>query len=385
MKSTAAFFVAALFLFAGCSLLVFFFKLNHGKDSVDRSRRQGAGPVKDELAVLSDAYAKAERDYTLKMAKNVKIGIVAMITCSQDLEFWLAYHLSYLDIDLLVLGVEECMGVKPILTKYGSKIDAVFYNRKDINITDNYHSMMPRQNNTVSRGIELASKRGVSFLFHIDADELLYVGPAPNLPISNMSEPLSTVGVPRSALLRKHLMEVEPVYSNIHLHNFEAVYPKINRDDPSQCFNTDRFLDCNYMGKCKNYANGKSAGRIGSEGFGHWLGGLKFHGPHHFSGRSFQMPNHRLAVLHFDSCTFTAYLQKFRLLAKASEERIKQIPFAFYKNTIRQLHKCMHIPLQQGSDERRQQCEAKLEVIYSRYRVQPYNTWRARQLTYFHD
>ena len=232
----------------------------------------------------------------------------------------------------------------------------------------------------MTRGIKIAEARNVSFLFHIDADELLYVGPAPNLPIRNASDPLGTVGVPRSVLLRKHLMEVESVYSNIHMHNYEAVYPAFNRNDPKKCFNTNKFLDCNYLGKCKNYGNGKSVGRIGSPGFGYWLGGLKFHGPHYFSGRSFQMPNERLAVLHFDSCTYTAYLQKFQLLASASRTKIDSIPFPFYRNTIYQIHKCKQIP--EDQDQSFRECKHKLESIYRRYRIQPYNTWRAVQLEY---
>lgn len=369
----------ALAIVGTCFLLVFW---EAGQEEVPLpSASKAAGVDVNDLGHLRNKFVNAERDYLMKMAENVKVGIAAMVTCSPDFEFWLGFHLNYLKIDLLVLGVEDCEELRPLLTKYGDKIHATFHHKDDIDIRDNYHSMMPRQNITVSRGLDMAKDRNVQFLFHIDADELLYVGPGhANLPVANESDPTSTQGVPRWVLLRKHLMDVEPVYSNIHMHNYEAVYPNVNFDRPNECFNTDKFLDCQYLGKCKNYGNGKSVARVGSEGFGYWMGGIKFHGPHYFTGRSFQMPNHRLAVLHFDSCTFEQYMRKFRLLAQASEDDINKIPFPFYKQTIAQIKRCRDIPREQ--EKLIAECEESLSDIYKWHRVRPYRTWRARVIDY---
>ena len=161
--------------------------------------------VVNDLGNLRSRYVNAEREYLLKMAENVKVGIAAMVTCSPNFEFWLDFHMNYLKVDMLVLGVEDCNGLKPLLVKYGNKIHATYHNKEDIDIRDNYHSMMPRQNITVTRGLEMAKERNVQFLFHIDADELLYVGPGhANLPVANESDPTSTLGLPRWVLLRTH-------------------------------------------------------------------------------------------------------------------------------------------------------------------------------------
>ena len=251
-----------------------------------------------------------------------------MVSCSPGFDFWLKYHLHYLKINLIVLRVEDCDSHRSLLKQYGSKIRATFHNKHEIDVGDNYHSMMARQNITVTRGLQIAKQQNISFLFHIDADELLYVGPSKNIGVNseNKTEVAST-GLERSALLRKHLSDVETVYSSIHLSNYEAVYPAYNEDNDTLCFHPQaRYLECAYMGKCNTYSNGKSAARVGSQGFEFESKGVRFFGPHNFSGRKFPMPTSRLAILHFDSCTFSQYKHKFALLANASEERIKKFP-----------------------------------------------------------
>jgi hypothetical protein len=390
MKLTSTL-LTILVVFGALILCIFWNSLPNEVGSVNHGvRRQQELERRIDLRAR---YAEAERYFVLSQVAHVKVGIAAMVTCSPNFEFWLDFHLNYLKIDLIVLGIEDCHEYAPLLKPYGSRIHATFHDREDINITDNYHSMMPRQNATVTRGLKLAKQHDVKFLFHIDADELLYVGPAPNLPISNDTtehsygksrhhHPPTRVGVHRSVLLRKHLMDVEETYSNIHLHNWEAAYPTVNYNDSSKCFDTDKFLECSYLGKCKMYVNGKSAGRVDGEGWGHWLGGVKWYGPHAFSGRTYQMPSTRLSVLHFDSCTFEQYVHKFSLLAQAGKDRLDKIPFPYYKQTIWQWKHCEELKAA-GKDRRElRECRRQLRTIYHKNKVKPYSSWRARHLQY---
>ena len=48
----------------------------------------------------------------------------------------------------------------------------------------------------------------------------------------------------------------------------------------------------------------------------------------------------KICVLHFDSCTYKQWETKFDLLKDTTEEKMKKIPFPFYKNSIRKLKKC---------------------------------------------
>ena len=359
-------------------------------------KRRNVTPASNNLSVMRDQYILLERRHALKQAESVKLGIVAMVTCSPGFDFWLKHHLEYLKIELLVVRVEDCPSHKILLQKYGSRVHATYHNKDDIDIGDNYHSMMPRQNLTVTQGLDIAQKENVSFLFHIDADELLYVGPTPTLSVKNSRrrrrESATTTGegrdgdtddmdggLDRWVLLRKHLMDVEQEYSSIHMNNYEAVYPRFNENDGSRCFRPNtKFIECGYQGKCTNYGNGKSAARIGSKGFrikGSENSKIRFHGPHNFSGRIFKMANRRLAVLHFDSCTFEQYRNKFQLLANATEEEIKKIPFEFYKLSIWLLQECNE---KSGAED----CVQKQRELYTRYKVRKWSNWRAQSLPF---
>ena len=115
---------------------------------------------------------------------------------------------------------------------------------------------MDRQKN-VNDGIKEAKKLGIDYIFHTDADELIFVNQ-------------DNKGTPKDILLRNYLDEVNDNYSCIHFKNFEAVFPKDNTNDTKninnfnkkdKCFNTNKFIDCK-KGNCLSYANGKSAGRV---------------------------------------------------------------------------------------------------------------------------
>jgi hypothetical protein len=66
--------------------------------------------------------------------------------------------------------------------------------------------------------------------------------------------------------------------------------------------------------------------------------GVTLMGPHHFGfkgeiqGKSvYEIPFKDLHVLHFDSCSFGAWVEKFKHLSKKKQENI---PFGYYNESI---------------------------------------------------
>ena len=243
---------------------------------------------------------------------NTKIAIVSMVTKQPDFEYWLYYHLNVLKLDHLFLRVEDSPEYKELFEKYPNKISATFHNKEDIDMKHNYLTIMDRQKENVNSGINKASQLGIDFIFHTDADELIYVNGTKESKAYN---------------LRKYLLQVPQEYSCIHFKNFEAVFPN-NKD---KCFNTSKFIDCK-KGQCLSYANGKSCGRVSQN--------LRFHGPHYFTGKNYNMEDNNIAVLHFDSCTYKQWETKFDLLKDTNEEKNEKNTISFYKNSIKKLQKC---------------------------------------------
>ena len=282
--------------------------------------------------------------------KNIKVGIVSMVTKQPDFEFWLKYHLEHLKLDLIILRVEDSPEYKPLLDKYGDRVIATYHNKNDIDLKHNYLTIMDRQKEHVNNGLHKAKELGIDYMFHSDADELIYVEK-------------DNFNTHPSILLRFYLESVPEVYSCIHLKNFEAVFPN-NKD---KCFNTNKFIDCK-KGNCLSYANGKSVGRIKHN--------IKFKGPHYFTGKVYNISDYNIAILHFDSCTYKQWENKFELLKDTNEEKMKKIPFNFYKNSIKKLQKC-------GGNKKNIKCKNELNKFYQEQKILPYTTKNTREMNFY--
>ena len=171
-------------------------------------------------------------------------------------------------------------------------------------------------------------RKGIDYVFHTDADELIFIG--------------EENGHNKSNLLRKFLDDVPKEFGCIHMKNFEAVFPNLE----NKCFNTNKFIDCK-KGGCLSYANGKSVGRLSHN--------IKFKGPHYFTGQVYNIEDNKICILHFDSCTYKQWENKFNLLKDTTEEKMKKIPFPFYKNSINKLKKFI------GENKKEKKCKNELE------------------------
>ena len=140
-------------------------------------------------------------------------------------------------------------------------------------------------------------------LFHIDDDELLHL----EVPFAQL------------------VQEAGPAVTCIVLQNVEAIPQKL----AVECIFADIDLFCLDIHSLLAYANGKSAGRCG---FCTWLG------PHRYTGRSVIVDADKAALLHFESCTYEMWRNKFskhRHMEASKKVDIEKIPFPFYRDSIK--------------------------------------------------
>jgi hypothetical protein len=173
--------------------------------------------------------------------------------------------------------------------------------------TDNYTSMQARQIAFVNRALDAAAAAGdVAWLFHVDADELL-------------DGDFRALGrLPASV-------------KTVKLQNAEALYA----ESEASCFSATKFVRCAGGGPCTSYANGKAGGRVEP--------GVRCAGPHDFShagslDAATELPFEQVRVLHFDSCTIGAWLEKFAHLLKGLKRDASgkpDVPFPFYVDSMR--------------------------------------------------
>merc|ERR1719253_23556 len=132
--------------------------------------------------------------------------------------------------------------------------------------------------------------------------------------------------------------EVEQAY----IPNVEAVYPSV---DVKSCFAETTEVNMNrYV--FASYANGKAAVRLDGPSAEY----IQPAGPHlwrevdgyepqslHLDEEAFGSP---LFVVHFESCPFTRWEDKFWELGNTDAAKIHRIPFQFYRDSIERMQHC---------------------------------------------
>ena len=238
-------------------------------------------------------------------ADRMKVAIAIMTMKPANFEVWLKYHIKYLKFDHIYIRVEDTPELKTIIDKYPDKITAKFYSKQDNK--NSYFNQMSRQDMLINDSIEDCKKRNIKYLLHIDDDELFFI----NKKFKRASD---------------FFESLDGTYDQAHFTNFEAVFP----NEKNTCFSTNKFKNCKTDG-CLSYANGKSAGKISDN--------LKAKGPHYFHGTVKNIPTDDAIVLHFDSCTYSKWYHKFNNLKNITDKKFNEIPFNFYKKSIKYLRK----------------------------------------------
>jgi len=246
------------------------------------------------VLLLFALYASSPAIESMTTTTACRIAIATMVTTQPDFERWLQHHLPI--ADRIYLRIENAPEIVELARRCGDKVYYEVVNDGETAKPNNYFTMMDRQKEFVTRILERAKQEGIDYLFHIDADEL----------ISS-----------KNGDLRTHLESAPPGTACIHFKNFEAVF-KNNK----HCFDAAKFMDCQKEA-CTSYANGKSAAVLRN--------GPSYNGPHYFHGKLYDMPDDKVTILHFDSCTYEAWKQKFARLANSKTD---DIPLSFYKKSI---------------------------------------------------
>jgi hypothetical protein len=246
-----------------------------------------------------------------------QIAIVSMMKKPKNIDTWLDYH-RYMGIRHFYIRLED---TEELIDFLKSQPDVTLEIGSSTNVNE-YEDIQRRQFSTVTSALkEMSRKDDIDWLIHIDSDELL----------------------------QGNLSEIEKLPKNVrtfYMKNYEAVYKNVPEAKDS-CFEAKEFRDCSTPGSgCVAYANGKGGGRVESD--------VQCYGPHRFKSTQDKAEERlvNVKVLHFESCDFELYKQKFMRLSKKA--KLDTIPFPYYIESIK--------AAQTNDDD-------KLRQVFAKYRV----------------
>lgn len=247
------------------------------------------------------------------------IAIVSMIKNPKNLETWLQKHRD-LGIARFYIRLEQT----PDLESFLKSQPDVYMKIGESSGVNEYKEIQTRQNAWVNEALQLATDDGMSWLIHIDSDEIL-------------EGDLDTIrSLPEST-------------RTFWMQNLEAKYKSIPTKQDN-CFVAAKYINCANPEEgetCVSYANGKAGGRCAPD--------VKSFGPHRFKSDRWGNPDPKLdkvVVHHYESCDFEQYKAKYKNLAK--QDLANDIPFTYYTESIK--------AVLEGNDE-------ALERVYRQYRV----------------
>lgn len=227
---------------------------------------------------------------------STKVAVAVLMRKPVDIFLWLKLHRN-MGISHFFLRIEDTPGLEDFLITQKD----ITFEMKTSSKGNNYETLQQRQIDFVNQSIKQSKKMGISWLFHIDADEVL-----------------------EGSL---HFLDtLDEKYKSVKIENAEAIY----QEGEETCFSAKKFLKCSENGaSCRSYVNGKGGGRV--------MEGVALAGPHNFSYQgkigdeaTYKVPFDQLHILHFDSCTFGSWNEKFQHLSKDA----KNIPFTYYNDSV---------------------------------------------------
>lgn len=281
-------------------------------------------------------------DRTLSDRKGQKVAVVTMMRDPKDIDEWLNYHLLK-GVSRFYIRLETVDQNDPIahLLRTYPQVTLVV---GDPGVTPASgerdlpgQAQMLRQRSWVDASIKNALKDGVDWIIHIDSDELLECD----------GEVCDAIQSDASADTHTMVMK-----------NFEAVYDpnKVSMREKQGCFFYNSVKDCG-VGECASYANGKGVGRVSKN--------LREAGVHRFryvgGGTDDQKNMRSLRIIHFESCDFAQYMDKFMKLSKSEN---LAFPFPYYNESIAVAKK--DVCKRDSSDKN---CIDAFATVYKKYRT----------------
>lgn len=262
-----------------------------------------------------------------KVPAKAKVAMVLLTRHPADIKTWLQYHLDYMGVDRIFLSVEDTPQLKEVLEaappSWKSKVTAWYQapalQGEDQRPTDDYETLQARQVKAMAMAKKQCEAEGIDWLLHIDDDELLYT--------------------PQHRAVGSVLAAMPAEFNQAYIPNVEAVYPSA---DTKSCFREAAEFNVNRY-KFAAYANGKAAVRVADTeahpaGPHQWRDANNEEPPSiHLDAEPFGPP---LMVVHFESCPFTRWEDKFYELGNTDQEKVSHIPFPFYRSSIARMQQC---------------------------------------------
>jgi hypothetical protein len=239
---------------------------------------------------------------TINSNKNVKFGISTTVKNPHQLNDWIKYHLKIGFNKLYIVFDDENETfiyndprVKIFKNNAQWKFEISNLPNMDQFINDT-KEVMSRQITNFTNVRNYAKEDDVSWLLHIDGDELFY----PNDKSLNNIFNLNNI-------------------DSITFQNYEMI-PK--RDNYENCFISGIDFKINPV-IFNAYSNGKSAVRVNSTAI---IAGV--HG--FYGGNNYASPHGK--ILHYPSCNFDEYISKYKILGKFEDKwwNSVKIPFKFH-------------------------------------------------------
>jgi hypothetical protein len=260
---------------------------------------------------------KIKRKEAFEDQKQQTVGAVSMIKKPKNIETWLEKNRAF-GITKFYIRLEET----PELHEYLRSQSDVYFTDEVSKGVDEYNDIQVRQINWINTALGLARNDGVTWLIHIDSDELLDGD-------------------------IKSIFQLPETIDTFWIQNVEALYKGIPKEEDN-CFEAASFVDCASPGAaCVSYVNGKAGGRTKE--------GISAHGPHRFKSNrpNSEQKIETIKLQHYESCDFKSYKEKYTRLAQSA--KMETIPFPYYKDSIKAANK--------GD-------EAALECVYKKYRTE---------------
>ena len=268
-----------------------------------------------------------------------------------SLRRWLRYHLS-LGVCHIFVHVEDTPELLPLLAseEFADVVTVTTGNDNSLDThnptsSDNYYTLMQRQERQVRRSVKECRAAQIDWLFHVDDDELLYF----DVPLSRIIDSLAPgvtcvvlvniEAVPKAlnaecvfevfiggvppprATPNRGIRSPPPAYADPYAH--ATCYSEPPRSHGARRVAQDIKVFTQH--KMLAYRNGKSAGKCND---------ADWHGPHRFTGNYHVVPVSKACVLHFESCLYEQWRNKFLKHRDIEEQKKKDIPFPFYRDSI---------------------------------------------------
>lgn len=303
----------------------------------DRWVAQGvAGSVTCDVQTFSGdpAFNRRKECWCAVTGQRPQSARAAIVTLSRhppDLKNWLRYHLRHAGVDHIFVKSEDSPETAKTIrqlsaeeqakvTHWESNMASLLGVSADSRPPDDYTDLQARQVAMMAKAKQACDEMGIDWLIHIDDDEILYM--------------------PQQRKIGDLLAAVPSAFIQAYLPNVEAVY---NSPEVKSCFmQTDKVNMNRYT--FQSYANGKSAVRVAPKKQ------VRPAGPHlwrdmfnqelpsvHMDQEPFGPP---IMVLHYESCPFSRWQDKFWELGNTSPEKLSQIPFPFYRKSINKMQTC---------------------------------------------